>query len=287
MAVAIASSNTNTASGSSVVVTKPTGLAVGDLMIAGVYHYWTGSDRQINTPSGWTLISTDRVHNGGENTGTGMSVFYKIAASGDVAASDFTFDQNGASSEMGACVLRITGMSPSAPINASSSNPTDNGGSGGSYSWTGITPTFADCMLLIFAATRQASSHETYAIATSNPSWTELFEIQSNEFSLAYAIRPEITATGDASFAITGSSGSTDAIGCIVAIKPSIDVTLSPSVINATGAVPTPTISGGATVSVSTVNATGAVLTPSDAGQADWSAQGKSSSGTWNSQTKS
>lgn len=287
MAVAIASSSTNTAvASSSIVITKPTGLAVGDLMIACIHMYWTGGDREVNLASGWTTIAVGlRIHNGGENNGTAMGSMYKIADSSDVAASDFTFSTTGTGSLAG-CVLRITGMSPSAPINTHNETATDNGGSGGSFSFSGITPTFADCMLLLFAGTRNSTSHSTYAIATSNPSWTELFDISAT-FSLAYAIRPETTATGNASYAIGGAGSGTDALGTIIAIKPATDVTVSPSVINSTGTVQTPTISGGATVSPSTINATGAVLTPADAGQADWSAQDKSDTATWTNQSKS
>lgn len=286
MAVAIASSNTNTAIGaSSVVVTKPTGLAEGDLMVAGVHHYWTGSDRQLNIAAGWTQISNDRIHNGGENNGTGMAVMYKVATAGDVAASDFTFTATD-TAVMAACVLRITGISPTAPKDASNSVASDNGGSGGSFSFAGITPGFASCLLLLFAGTRPSSSgHSAQAIATSNPSWTELFDI-STSFSLAYAIRPEITATGNVSYSINGANAGTDAIGCIVAIKPTTDVTVSPSVINASGAVLAPTISGGATVSPSVINATGAVLTPT-VEEKPWRKRAKSSPRSWTARTKS
>ncbi len=286
MAVAIASSNTNTtASGTSCVVTKPTGLAVGDLMIGAIHSKHTTNDVQVSAPGGWTSIQNNRIFNGGENVGTAMGVFYKVADAGDVAAAnfDFTADNIGA---LGACVLRITGHSPSVPLNTSNGAVTDNGGSAGSYSFAGITPTFADCLLLLFAGTRASTSHDTYAIVTSNPSWTELFD-RNTSFSLGYANRPETSATGNASYAIAGAGANTDAIGALVAIKPLQDVTITPAAITGSSVVNTPTIAGGGTVSPSPVAASSVVNTPSYIGKAPWSKRSRSGTPDWTARSRS
>lgn len=85
--------NTQTAPGTanttSFTVTKPTGLAVGDLMIAFVTINNSGIS---SAPSGWTLFDSDA-----SSVGEAWAnyVYYKIATSGDVAASNFTWTAGG------------------------------------------------------------------------------------------------------------------------------------------------------------------------------------------------
>ena len=93
------SSNTNA---SSVVITKPTGLAVGDLMVAFVGFMHTGSSGQsVSTPSGWT--SLQQVN---ENRVV-FAAYYKVADSADVAASNFTFSFSTTVDQSGGSILRI------------------------------------------------------------------------------------------------------------------------------------------------------------------------------------
>lgn len=80
--------NTQTNSGTSIGsidATKPTGLAVGDLMVAFVAYYDAGSSATVTTPAGWTSVREE------EGTDTGQVCYTKVADSGDVAASLFTF----------------------------------------------------------------------------------------------------------------------------------------------------------------------------------------------------
>ena len=75
----------------SIVVPKPSGLAVDDLIIV-----WAATDvNDVSTaefdatsdPTGWTFVQTA----GTNVTDVHLGLFWKIADSGDVAASNFTF----------------------------------------------------------------------------------------------------------------------------------------------------------------------------------------------------
>jgi hypothetical protein len=84
MAAVIQSFNTTAiASAATVVVTKPTGLAVGDLMVAHLYH----SVQTITGLAGFTELI-----NNSDGSDISGKILYKIADSSDVAASDFTFN---------------------------------------------------------------------------------------------------------------------------------------------------------------------------------------------------
>lgn len=282
MAVAFASvSAVATATTGDVTVTKPTGLTVGDLMIC--FGLSNGASATFNLLAGWTSIQTNFIPNGTAMTSRAQ---YKIADSADVAASSFVF--SGTSDSKSAVIYRITGHHPTSPINTSvydaridTANWADNGG-------TTITPSVANCLLLMFTGLKPGTlAISGQAITTSNPSWTEDFDNSTGPtIAGAHASRPETTATGAVIANSTGDA-TTDWHIIFIAIQPPIDVTVSPSVINATGAVLTPIITGGAVVSPSVINAIGAVVAPSKMGQADWSTQDKSDTASWSNLNKS
>ena len=99
------SSNVN-----SIDVTKPTGLVVGELMVA---HVTAADDSEptVALPTGWTNISTASGSGGDVSTRT-MS---KIAQAGDVAASDFTFTSS-INAFMSGGMYRISGAPPQSTI---------------------------------------------------------------------------------------------------------------------------------------------------------------------------
>lgn len=96
---------------SSVTITKPTGLAEDDLMIAYVSIFNAGSDRTITTLAGWTKLteanSSDR---------RVLACYYKIATAGDVAASNFTWSFSGGVDKLGGAMYAFTGYAEGSPI---------------------------------------------------------------------------------------------------------------------------------------------------------------------------
>lgn len=217
--------------------THPSGLAAGDLLVAYLQsptNGWT-----VSTPSGWTLLLS--VNNDGENPDLRGRVFYKIASASDVSDGSTSFTVTAGVGMLGS-LLRFTGHDATTPIYASNSaNSTANLSS---YSFAAaITPTDTNSMLIMIGLYAQgADSIGSYAITTSNPTWTERAEVAgylntSSEYSrcgIATATRPEVTSTGNISFSI--SSTQIRASGIIFAIKPGPTASqVKPPAINSTG----------------------------------------------------
>ena len=206
------------ANSTSCVVVKPVGLTVGGLMIAHIYFREHGSDDgQIGSPANWTLIRQDS-YDGATFT---SALFWKIADAGDVAASNFTFTGE-TGSNIGAISAWETGtFDADTPINA---NNGQANGSGYTVTAPTITPSVANCMILMLVGASNNLSSSGYAIATSDPGgWAEAYDIKTTEGSdsavaLGYVERPETSATGNG----TASTSPTYSypIGQLVAISP-------------------------------------------------------------------
>lgn len=194
MALSIASTSTYDNSGAnlSAVITKPSGLAVGDLMFL---HLTTeASGRTLTQPGGWTISST-------LSTYCTMVIGYKIADSSDVAASTFTFsfnDNGGGPQHIIGNMFRITGFNSVNPIAVSTDEVNYSGGGSKVFS-NSITPATADSLLLLAIGHNSTlTGISAYAVATSSPSFTEFQD--SSVSALAYGTRTAITATGNSSF---------------------------------------------------------------------------------------
>lgn len=94
--------------GTSIVVTKPTGVAVGDLLVAVV----ASNAKAVTPPAGWTSgtsMTTGTVY---------LYQWYRVATSTDVSASNYTFSL--ASGDVAASMLRISGQNTRVPLIAGS-----------------------------------------------------------------------------------------------------------------------------------------------------------------------
>lgn len=276
----VASFNTaNPGNASSITVTKPSGLAVGDLMIFH-YGYNDGVDT-ADTISGWT----HEVNSYGGSNKTGIQ--YKIADSGDVAASNFTVSFTGIVGNPLAGLLRITDYVSSGLLNENK----DTGANSDNTLSMAVTPSYPNSLILMFIHSSEGGAISNYAIATDNPSWSEQYDIQngsSSGLACASATRTQTTSTGDSSFTSSSGSGTEDYFGILVAIETPASVTVSPTVVDITTSVQSPTVSGGATVSPTVVSATTSVVAPTVSfPQDDWTNQSKSSADTWTNQSKS
>lgn len=198
----------NVAHGASVSVTKPTSLAVGDLMIACA----VSNLGVLTLPSGFVSLGTqgDGVVDSGQMV---SELAWKIADSSDVAASTFAFSNNSGVSRLSfAAISRITGAS-AASVSYMYGEGSATNTSTPSIA-AGVTPKdYGDSVLLImyWVARTASTATASYAIGTSNPSWSEGYDVASGSgenVSMAYATRPELTATGNVSCA--GGGGTTD-----------------------------------------------------------------------------
>lgn len=211
-------STTNFTSGTSITITKPSGLAVGDLMI-GFIGGSSNTSANYTFPGGWTVI--DGSTTGGESWRSG----YKVADSGDVAASNFTMGSTDGEF-IGGSIVRISGAVADFTVK---SKQTVN--ASGTFTTADLTPSSPNSLLLFYVMVLgSADPSSGYACVTSNPTWTEAYDFGSTApatdyaMVMAYANRPETTSTGDFSF--TQPSGS-DNMGFFVSLSPFIDVNVS------------------------------------------------------------
>ena len=234
------------ANGTSCVIVKPVGLTVGDLMFAQVVGAENGGNLGTFTdPVDWTTIRQDNASPSYSRYGTAL--FWKIADSGDVSASNFTFVATGADSNGGAITAFTAGTFDSTtPINA-------NSGQYATFSDTAtaptITPSVADCMILLACHCGDNLAFSGYAIATSNPaSWSEAYDIPLNlvgdiGLAMGYAIRAETTATGNGTATVNKTT--TYIFGQLVAIAPAANILVTPTTASLaiTGYAPTISVS--------------------------------------------
>jgi len=110
MAIAFRASAHNDTTGTSITITKPSGLTVGDLMIAVISSQdETGVSASL---AGWTeKYDSDSDYHG-------QTTLYKIADSGDVAASNFTFSVACASDNLYGIISAYSGVDDKTPFGA-------------------------------------------------------------------------------------------------------------------------------------------------------------------------
>lgn len=211
--VTVASSSA-TLSNNPTTCPTPSGLAVGDLMVCQLVMM---SDTDVATwATGWTLI--EKKINTAHNPDGYSELRYKIAAAGDIGGTVTIITGYTVGGSSMAHLLRITGASSIGVITEASAVSTS---ATPSYANT-ITPGSGnEDSLLLFFTTMLANSITAsgHAITTSNPSWTEQYDEANGaeSVSLAYANRPQITATGNSSLTFSSSG---DSIGQILAIRP-------------------------------------------------------------------
>lgn len=215
MAISVPSTSSTTFTSSPIVITKPTGLAVGDIMVCHLGFVPASFLSAITPPSGWAYV-----------TGSSLSdsvLLYKVADSSDVGATNFSFSFTGFGGITGAGgILRVSDAF--LPLLATSSTDTDLGASTTPTFTNTITPLASDSLIILAAAGDLSDNVvSTFTIATSNPTWTQAYQFNSataggRTVVCAYAIRSAATATGDSSF--TGADASGDWTGILAAITP-------------------------------------------------------------------
>ena len=235
MAVAVQSVSSNSfAPGLSVTINAPSGLAVGDLMVAVISERDSGTT--CTPPSGWTTLLETKTPT------PSVASYYKVATSGDVSAGNFTFSFSGAgATTTNGCILRITGYNATNPITQYAAAQTS--GANPSFANT-ITPATTGSLLIMGIGTESSTGSSNYAIVTSNPTWTQI--VSNSLFAVAYATRTQTTATGNSSITNTDASES----AChLIAVRPSFSdtvtesLTVSEVITNITGVTVTESVS--------------------------------------------
>jgi hypothetical protein len=212
---------------------KPTGTVNGDFLVAVVF---TGNDNGTTeltvsgVPSGWTLIKNTLQTAGGSFNPVRVYTYYKIASS-EGASWNWTLSTSGASFFYAGCIFRISGTNQ---VDASDDGTVSNDDT--PTFTTGVSPTAVNGLLIMATVVTDAPTAGltagSYAITTSNPTWTELLDDNGGEgagnsvhCSVAYAIRPESTPTGDWTLSLTGGSGVADSASQLISLPAVVSIT--------------------------------------------------------------
>lgn len=170
-----------------VPVPKPTGLTVGDLMVAFIV---TNGTTPTSYPSGFSLLMSDvattAYHKG--------LVYTKVADSGDVAASQFTFGNPSLSS----IFIGIYAVRDWDAIEYSACRGVVSGAS----SFPGFDPAASNDLMLAFSD--RSGSTVAFSTTNNNPSWTVDSETAYNWATACYhATYAADTVTGTCQWATT------------------------------------------------------------------------------------
>jgi hypothetical protein len=196
---------------------KPSGLAVGDIMLG--YVFFPSGSVGVTPPAGWSTIGFSTIQVG---VGAGF-YYYKIADAGDVAATDFTvtFDVSG---QGYFAIMRITGGDTDFSTWKYGGNDRVANATADPSIGPGITP---DADSLIIQLWTEAFTGSTaisdYAIANDDPTWTQAFQDDSAGVggvyvAAAYGLRASSSATGNQS--VVGGAGTTYWAAGIISIPP-------------------------------------------------------------------
>ena len=279
-----------------VTVTKPTSLALSELMIAVISNGGKNDPATAATHAGWTQVSNTNDTTSGfalDNT-----VLAKVSDSADVAASDFTFSVTNTTDVVVGSIIRISGGFST--VGASEVDDSDSDGVGGSNTYTGgVTPNESNTLLIVGEATggNNSNTHTGYAVANDNPSWTERADFgdnyddgSSNDF-LYMGIGTSTFAVGTATgnYTVVNQDSSVDnAHGFIISINESpVNVTVNLTPLIVTAILPEETVTGDANITLTPLIVTSTmpdvtVSTPEN----KWTEQSKNTP-TWTNQSKS
>lgn len=215
-------------SGTTVTITKPTGLAVGNLMVSLVFTYEPGG-RIISDLAGWTTLA------GTNQTTINAKAFWKIADAADVAASNFTFNLSaGGVDSVRGIIFRITGHSSSAPVSDFFLN-TLNIGLITNPSWNpNVLPQSNETLLIagIINANLSTSSAEVdaYLISGTNPTWTEQYTNKESSDHLIGVATAGITSASEiTNLEFTLSHTCAGHIGILISIPSADPVVATPA----------------------------------------------------------
>jgi hypothetical protein len=205
----------------SLSITKPTGLAAGDRLLAFIKTI-DASTHTVNTPSGWTQLQQIN----GDGPEDKVAAFSKVADSADVSASNFTFTFTVTANNVLGALLRIS----NAPV-ASSSNAQSATGSSTTLSFTNtVTPLTVENLVIACFMGHNGDGTSSMASYASTPArtWTEIVDFWQNDGAIdpvmAVASAPGSNAQITAWEAVVTPAKSVRS-GIIVVIEPVTNVT--------------------------------------------------------------
>lgn len=168
-------------------VPKPSGLAVGDLMVLVAC---ASGDVNWTLPSGFTLID-DRFG----NANTDVVHAWKIADSSDVAASTFTVTNSGTANTTVGQIHRVAGAHPTTPINVSAFSS----GSATDPTIPAVTTTATNCMVFATFGHAHVLGSETHTSPAG--------QTQRGSNRAGTTVLDRLLSVYERTYAATGSTG--------------------------------------------------------------------------------
>jgi hypothetical protein len=169
-AVRSVSYNASDVDAASIVVTKPAGLAEGDLMIAFVGLWNPGGNRYHITPSGWTAVQVAVI----DSYNRSLACYKKVASAGDAAASNFTFafDDGNVDKSTGA-IYAITGAASGNEVTVSEADTSEIAANPVTFT-TALTPVVAESLVVCgwYVSHLSIASIMTASLPTLTPTTT-------------------------------------------------------------------------------------------------------------------
>lgn len=201
MAATFESATVDTTPGTSLAPAKPTGLAVGDILVAIARCV---DSRTISPPAGWATF---------ENNTDGVDrtyIFTKTADASDVAAVSFTFTVSGAFNAAAVTVLRISSAVATGIVSAYAT-----GANAPTVTCPDITTPVNDCLVIWGASQSLDSGPATIA------SGTERIDQEDASGVWIYAATIAAPSAGAVTGPIISKSGFGQARAFSIAISPS------------------------------------------------------------------
>jgi hypothetical protein len=224
------SPQTGTTTGTTLTITKPSGLAIGDVMIAHIVQSdndnATLSDATLTGTNSWTIITGSKI---GETGGAGSNqewwgtLLYKVATAYDISVSDYTFtlddDANG-----DGCVGAVTafsGVDVNGGIFDVSPGTINTSGNISAVTASAITTTTDNAAVIMFSMLGDNRTHSSWT-TTSPGNLTELYDVPfntslDNGLGAAWAIKSSAGNTGQGTATLNNSSRNG---GILIALKP-------------------------------------------------------------------
>ncbi len=257
-----------TATGTSLIISKPAGVVAGDVLIANIAQAGSGGGGLSNpSSSGWTLIAGADLAGGTHRWG---AVFYKVAGASEPATYTFTLDSDGNSAVGGIVAFSGVNISGSIPFDVTPGTITV-GGSGATTATATATTTVSSNAAVIML-TEAAGNYPSWSgWTTTSPG--ALSEILDSQYSVgsqvsigaAWALKSIAGSTGTGSVSL--STGERNG-GILIALKPKTDTTLSitNSPVTYTGFPQSATVTGSVGGVVSDIKYNGSSTVPTNAG---------------------
>lgn len=231
---------TATIAGTTLTITKPTGLAIGDVMIVQIVQR---SDSRITaltdaTATGWVEIAGSDIRSSSRSR-CRATLLYKVANNIDIAAANFSFTMGAGSDDAEGGIIAYSGVNPLNIFDVLPGTVYTNINNDQQLNATAIITATANSAVIMFGALLDNQALSGWSIATTPTATTmaELFDVPYNAaldvgMGAAWATKATAGSTGNGTAAIAGNTNPFNG-AILIALKAATGTT--PSIINLSG----------------------------------------------------